>query len=178
MDNVSIINNLIDLSIKFPELEEQIIEVLSLLVKGKKSQLAFSKLNPSTKSGFVLFTILRSQIKGVKAELNQAVVDDVLTELIPLYPKRSICLGHLGSQLAERFDWSQQYLKKKLSTAFVGEEENVDFKLIYYILQILESYLSSTTITKDNMWNILNSSIIEGWLSQLKVQNKYIRRQA
>ena len=28
------------------------------------------------------------------------------------------------------------------------------------------------------MWKLLNSSMIEGWLSQLKVQNKYIRRQA
>jgi hypothetical protein len=113
-DNVSIINNLIDLSVKYPDLEEQILEVLSLLVKGKKTQLAFSKLNPSTRAGFVLFTILKAESKGLQPELNRGVVDDVLAELIPQYPKRSICLGFLGRQLAEQIEWSQQYFREKL----------------------------------------------------------------
>ena len=33
-------------------------------------------------------------------------------------------------------------------------------------------------ITKDNVWKILTTKLLECWLSQLKVQNKYIRRQA
>ena len=67
MDNMNIINNFIEFSTKFPELEEQIIEVIALLIKGKKSQLAFSKVNPSTKSGFVLYNILKANLKGEQA---------------------------------------------------------------------------------------------------------------
>ena len=78
VDNVNIINKMIDLNTRYPDLEEQIIEVLALLTKGKKSQLAFSKINPTTKSGFVILTILKAQQKGVQAELNEGVVDDVL----------------------------------------------------------------------------------------------------
>lgn len=63
-----------------------------------------------------------------------------------------------------------------MKVAFNNLEENIDFKLIFYLLQLLQSYLANTTITRENVWKLLKSNIIEGWLSQLKVQNKYIRR--
>lgn len=69
------------------------------MISNKKTQLIFSKMNPNTKTGFVLFNILRSKLKGTQCELNEAAIQDILAELIPQYPRRSICLAYLGSYL-------------------------------------------------------------------------------
>lgn len=61
--NLEVTTHLIELLKDFPEYEEQIIELLSLISTDKKSLSLFSKLNPTTKSGFLLFKILQSKLK-------------------------------------------------------------------------------------------------------------------
>ena len=64
-----------------------------------------------------------------------------------------------------------------MEAALEGQEGEVNVKVLFYLLQLLDSYLSDVVISKENIWKILNPKIIKFWLSQLKVQNKYIRRQ-
>jgi hypothetical protein len=65
--NLNVINHFTDLLSKFPEYEEQIIELISQLSTDKKSVNIFSKLIPTTKAGFVLHSILKAKLK--KTEL-------------------------------------------------------------------------------------------------------------
>ena len=46
------------------------------------------------------------------------------------------------------------------------------------MLQLFESYVTGITITKDNIEKILSPTLIALWISQLSVQNKYIRKVA
>jgi hypothetical protein len=68
--SLTVIANLSILFTEFAEYEEQIIELIFELTTDKKSFLQFSKIVPTTKSGFVLHSILKSKFKKVAAELN------------------------------------------------------------------------------------------------------------
>ena len=114
VDNTGIIGHLVDLFTQFVELEEQIIEVVSQLVKNKKTQMLLTKLNPNSKSGFVLLAIIRNKLKVEKTELNINAVEDVITELMAEYPKRSICLGYLGPQMRANLKETKEYLQEQL----------------------------------------------------------------
>lgn len=66
----------------------------------------------------MLHTLLAAQLKGTTAELNQNVVVDVIAELQPLYPKRSICLDYLAPQLKIFLDAPAEFLSEQLAALF------------------------------------------------------------
>jgi hypothetical protein len=179
LDNIAVVNHLVELTPQFPELEEQIVELIYELTKGKKTQLAFAKVSPSTKAGFVLFTILRSKLKEQKADLNTSHAEEVIAELVAEYPKRSICLSYLGVALRKSAGETRKYLEEKLAEAEDGAEgKEVNYRRIYYLLQLFESFVSLVSLTAQNVWKYLSCPLLRSWLLQLRVQNKYIRRQA
>jgi hypothetical protein len=61
---------------------------------------------------------LRAKLKGIAPALNENVVVDVLKELLPVYPKKSICLNYLGPQLKNFLALPSEFLSAQLSTIF------------------------------------------------------------
>lgn len=112
------INHLINVLTEFPAFEEQLVELISQLAADKKSTLLFLKLAPTTKTGFILHTLLKSKMKGTVVELNENVVIDVLNELVAVYPKRSICIDYLGPQLKNFLAVPSDFLSELFSGIF------------------------------------------------------------
>lgn len=118
-----LIGHLVELTKEFSEFEEQLVELAWQLSTDKKTQAAFNKLQPTTKAGFVLFSLFQSKIKKTPFPLSEGLVDDVLTESAVSYPKQSICLGYLGPLLTSSITSPAEFLEDRLKKAFGGEEE-------------------------------------------------------
>lgn len=54
--------------------------------------------------------------------MNEAVIDDVLSEVVSQYPRRSICLTYVGPELINFIESPADYLEKKLDKAFGSDE--------------------------------------------------------
>jgi hypothetical protein len=175
--NLNTINHLITVLTEFPLYEEQLIELISQLTGDKKSTLLFLKLTPATKVGFVLHTLLKAKLKGLVPEFNENIINEVLKELVAVYPKRSICIDYLGPQIKAFLEVPSQYLSDKLSGIFDSDAE-VNVRELFYLLQMLEGHLKGIKITADNVWNLLSVKVLGGWILQLKVKNKHIRKMA
>lgn len=119
--SLNVITHLTAVLAAFPAYEEQIIELISQLATDKKSTLLFLKLAPTTKTGFLLHTLLKSKLKNSVPELNENVINDVLQELVAVYPKRSICIDYLAPQIKSFLDEPSKFFSDQLSAIFEGE---------------------------------------------------------
>jgi hypothetical protein len=50
--------------------------------------------------------------------------------------------------------------------------------MLFYLLQLLQGHLRGAKITTDNVWKIVSVKVLGGWILQLKVKNKHVRRMA
>lgn len=50
--------------------------------------------------------------------------------------------------------------------------------MLFYVLQLLEGHLREAKVTSENVWSLLSVKILGGWILQLKVKNKHIRKMA
>jgi hypothetical protein len=175
--HLNCINHLIAVLTEFPAFEEQLVELISQLAADKKSTLLFLKLAPTTKAGFVLHTLLKAKMKGTVAELNENVVTDVLNELVAVYPKSSICIDYLGPQLKHFLAVPSDFLSELFSGIFESESD-VNVRMLFYVLQLLEGHLREAKVTSQNVWSLLSVKVLGGWILQLKVKNKHIRKMA
>jgi hypothetical protein len=48
--------------------------------------------------------------------------------------------------------------------------------VLFYLLQLLEGHLRGAKVTAENVWNLLSVKVLGGWILQLKVKNKHIRK--
>ncbi len=52
----------------------------------------------------------------------------------------------------------------------------MNVRMLFYVLQLLEGHLRGVKVTSENVWKLVSVKVLGGWILQLKVKNKHIRK--
>ena len=137
----------------------------------------FSKLAPTTKAGFFLQAIFKARFKKTALELNEGIIGGIIAEIVAVYPKHSICLDYIAPLIKTSLPHAAKFFESHFTSIF-DSNADVNVRQLYYILQLLQGHLKGVKLTAENIWELISVKILGGWILQLKVKNKHIRKMA